>query len=210
MGDPYLLPLCRAIVASYSDVPWFQNPSRTCQVYKSVVLDHPCYTFGPTRTWQEWFVDFLAPDIPNFDHPVLGPVHLGFWNDIATSIDAICADLSALGWPSYLLAGHSKGAGEAIEGHARMQLIEHPPLATRAYEPPCVGTGKLSAFLAAQDIGWTKTVNATGVDLVTQVPHWAEWCHQGVETQLRVPDSDGIAQKHEWPAVLAAVEALAS
>jgi hypothetical protein len=48
----------------------------------SVVLDHPTFPFGGTRTFNEWIVDFMAPDVPFFQHRSFGPIHLGFWNDI--------------------------------------------------------------------------------------------------------------------------------
>lgn len=206
MSDRYLLPLAQAASAAYTAVPWFAT--KTCQVSRSVVLEYPTYAFRGTDTALEWLVDFMAPDVPFYQHPIVGPIHLGFYLDIRTAVAAIAADLAALGWPSFLLCGHSKGAGEAELAELDMKLLGHPPLAVRAYEPPCVGTAALAKFLADGDHGWTKTVNASGADIVTQVPDWPEWCHYGVETQLRVPDSDGIAAKHEIPAVLAALAAL--
>jgi hypothetical protein len=50
-------------------------------------------------------------------------------------------------------------------------------------------------------------MNSTGADIVTQVPDWPEWQQCGTELTLTVPDSYGLAQKHEIPAVLAALGA---
>lgn len=187
--------------------PWFVSESGTCQLYRDVVGGVNVFTFGPTQDWQEWMVDFFALEVPVHQHSQFGPVHLGFWLDIQSSVAKMSAALADLGWPPYYIADHSKGAGEGILAHAQMKAAGHAPLATRAYEPPCVGGPALTAYLTGEDIGWTKTMNATGADLVTQVPDGPTWQHQGVETILRVPDSYGLAQKHEWPAVLAALDA---
>jgi hypothetical protein len=212
-ADPWLLPLADAAAACYADggVPWFQNPAKTCHVFKSIVAGHPCYAFEGTSSFREWMIDFLALEVPWFAHPEAGPVHLGFWLDIQDAVAAIAADLTGIGWPSYLVTGHSKGAGESVLACLQLSMLGHPPLATRSYEPPTVGTDLLTRCLARRkvDIGWTKTWNTTGVDIVTQVPDWPEWVHQGVETRLQVPDAYGIAEKHQMPAVLAAVQALA-
>jgi hypothetical protein len=212
MIDPYLLPLAEASAAYITpDVPWFQNVNGTCQVYFSVVLDHPTFAFGGTRTFNEWIVDFMAPDVPFFQHRSFGPIHLGFWNDIQSSVAAIQAKLASIGNPSFLLAGHSKGAGEVLLAHAALKLAGFPPLATRSYEPPCVGTDELYAgILANDDIAWSQTFNATGSDIVTQVPWWPEWIQPPlphIRNRLAVPDDYGLAEKHEIPAVLAAIKA---
>ncbi|HVC61821.1 MAG TPA: hypothetical protein VND19_15835 [Acetobacteraceae bacterium] len=209
MSDPYLLPLARAAAATYvpSAVCWLQNDTRTCQVFRSVVAGHPCFAFGGTQTFREWLVDFLALEVPCFQHADAGPIHLGFYLDIRSAIDAMCVELASLGWPSFLVAGHSKGAGEAVLAHMELKARGHAPLATRAYEPPMVGTAALTRYLAGDDIGWTQTANRAGPDIVTLVPDWPEWEHQGVLMRLLVPDAYGIAQKHEVAAVLVALVA---
>jgi len=209
MSDPYLLPLAE-VASSYATgaVPWFQNSTKTCQVFFTTVAGHPTFAFGGTETVWEWIVDFTAPDVPFFQHPQVGPVQLGYWYDIQTAVTAIQAKLLSLGKPSYLLCGHSKGAGEAIMAAMALTLLGLPPLATRAYEPPRVGTTTLTSFLAGQDIAWTTTQNAAGPDRVTQVPFWPEWEHQGKPISLAVPDALTLAQKHEIPAVLAAIRTM--
>lgn len=207
MTDPFLIPLVRAAARTYAPgtMPWFHNRAGTCQVYKSVVLGHPAYTFGATRTFREWMVDFLALDVPTFAHSTAGPIHLGFWLDTIDAIDAINADLAALGRPSFLLGGHSKGAAEAVIAHLELKARGHAPLATRCYEPPMVGTRLLTDYLAGDDLAWTQTHNRAGDDIVTLVPDWPEWEHQGPCARLLVPNGDGIAEKHGIAAVLAGV-----
>lgn len=207
MNDPYLLPLAQAAAATYvpGAVAWYQNDTQTCQVFRSVVADHPCFAFEGTQTFREWLVDFFALEVPFIQHPAAGPIHLGFYLDIRTAVDAIGAELASLGWPSFLIAGHSKGAGEAVLAHMELKARGHPPLATRAYEPPMVGTAALSSYLAIDDIGWTQTANGDGPDIVTLVPDWPDWEHQGMLTRLLVPDAYGIAEKHAVAAVLAAL-----
>jgi len=207
MPDPWLLPLAEAAAATYAGgAPWYQNDAKTCQVYRSFVEHYPCYAFEGTRTFREWMVDFLAVEVPFFQHPRAGPVHFGFWADIQGAIDAIASDLGKAGYQPFLLCGHSKGGGEAVLAHLELKSQSRTPLATRCYEPPMVGTTELSAYLAGDDIAWTRTRNVHGSDIVTYVPDWPEWDHQGVLTGLVVPDTCGIALKHEIAAVLAAVK----
>lgn len=202
--------LIKPVAAAYTPglVPWFNGAGKTCQVYRSVVGDLNCFTFGPTETWQEWAVDFFAVDVPVHNHPLFGPVHLGLWLDSQEAIVAIAAALASLGWPSYYFADHSKGAGQSVLAHAAMMSLERAPLATAAFEPPCVGGPMLTRFLAGQTIVYTETHNARGFDTVTQVPEGPTWEHQGERIVLQVPDAFGIAQRHEIAAVLAAVQAL--
>lgn len=198
------------VTAAYAPdlVPWWVGAGGTCQLYRSVVGDKNVFTFGPTETFQEWMVDFFAVDVPVHAHPLFGPIHLGLWLDSQEAIVTIAATLAGLGWPSFYLADHSKGAGQSILAHAAMMSLARAPLATVAFEPPCVGGPALTRYLAGQTIIYTETHNARGFDLVTDVPPPPAWEHQGERVVLPVPDSFGIAQKHEWPAVLAGVEAL--
>ena len=199
------------VTAAYAPdaVPWFNGAGKTCQIYRSIVGDLNCFTFGPTETLQEWMVDFFAVQVPVHNHPLFGPIHLGLWLDTQEALVAIATTLASLGWPSFYFADHSKGAGQSILAHAAMVGLERQPLATVAFEPPCVGGPELTRFLAEQAIVYTQTHNANGFDVVTQVPAGPTWEHQGERVVLEVPDSDGVAVKHEWPAVLAAVQALA-
>jgi len=204
--DSLTIALAPAAAAAYGPgPPWFVNAAGTSVVYRSTVLGRPCYAYQGTRTWRQWIVDFMATDVAWHPHPVFGPVHEGFWLEIQASLAAIAADLSAKGWPEYFVTGHSMGGGETRLTHAAMKQIGHPPLASRSYEPPCVGTAGLTAWLADQDHGWTQTYNATGSDLVTQFVDWPEWEHQGALTRLQVPDAYGMARKHGMTAVLAAM-----
>jgi hypothetical protein len=199
--------LTAPVTAAYAPgaAPWFVSESGTCQVYRNLVGDVNCFTFGPTETWQEWVVDFLAVQIPVHNHPQFGPVHLGFWNDIQSSLPVIRNALGSLGWPPYYFASHSKGNEHILAG-AQFTSEGHPPLAMACYEPPCVGGPALTAFLTLVPVAWSKMMNATGADIVTQLPDGSMWEHQGTEVVRRVFDSYGIAKKHEWPAVAEAFE----
>ncbi len=209
MPDPWLLPLCQAAAATYgADLPWFTNQPNTCQVYRSTIDGRRVYAFQGTRTWREWVVDFLALDVPFAHHHEAGPVHFGFWLDTVDAINAIAADLVAAGKPEFLLTGHSKGAAEAVLAHVELRSRGLKPLATRCFEPPMVGTTRLSACLLGDDIAWTQSFNVHGKDVVTLVPDWPEWDHPGPVTQLPVPDTYGLAEKHGVAAVLAAVGAM--
>ena len=208
--DPYIKPLVQACLDTYTPgrMPWFINKAGTCQVYKSFVLGRPCYAFGATRTTAEWLVDFLALEVPFKDHPNLGPVHEGFWIDTEDAVKAIMDDLAAAGHAEFFLTGHSKGASEGLLAMAELALHGAAALAGRFFEPAMIGTGKLTNYMAQFDVGWTRTVNAHGPDEVTRVPPWSEWQHQGVLTELVVPDTYNNARKHEIAAVVAAVMAL--
>jgi hypothetical protein len=206
--------LAPPVTASYAAIaakqkPWFVSESGTCQVFRFLVGDVNCFTFGPTEDWQEWAVDFMAVQIPVHDHPDFGPVHLGFWNDMQSSLVAVRHALADLGWPPWFGAWHSKG-GEGELAAAQLTSEGHPPLALANYETPCVGGPLLTAFFKARNVPifGTTTMNQTGADIVTQIPDGPMWEHQGVQTVLTVPDAYGIAQKHEWPAVLASLGAL--
>lgn len=201
-----LTALAPPVTAAYAPgaVPWFVSASGTCQVYRSVVDGVNCFTFGPTEDWQEWAVDFMAVRIPVHNHPEFGPVHLGFWEDIQSSMAAVRQVMADLGWPPWYGAWHSKG-NQGVLMAAQFKSEGHPPLGLACYEPPCVGGPDLTLFMEPVPIAWSKTMNATGADIVTQLPDGPGWDHQGQEVILRVPDAYGLAEKHEWPAVLASV-----
>ena len=205
--DRITLPLAEAAAACYAPgaTPTWQSEFRLVHVFHSVVLDTNCFAFEGTTDLAEWAVDFFALQVPVFDHPILGAVHAGFLLDVEAVIGNIIAKMSSLGWPPFYVTGHSKGAGEAILCHALLKALGHPPLATRAFEPPRVGSEKLKAFLADDDLIWTQTWNADGADLVTLVPDGPTWCHDGTRLRLEVPDAYGIAEKHRIPAVLEAL-----
>jgi hypothetical protein len=219
MAAPPLHLFCEAAASTYvaGAVPFFSNG--LVQVYLSELEGKPCFSNEGTHDTVGWMVDFLAAPIKLHAHPIFGPVHAGFFSDAMAASIAITAYLSSQNWPDYYLSGHSKAASEVIAEHAIMKDAGHPPLATRAFEPARAGGPQLEAFLKGEDIVWTRTINSRGVDLVTDVA-WGTiltiplnpsvcWSHIGDPVMLVVPDSYDIPQKHEIPAVLAAVAALA-
>jgi hypothetical protein len=216
------VPLCLAAARCYdsSIAPTFQNEERLCHVYQSVVTipgigEINDFSFEGTSDFEEWVVDFVAGPVLSTQHPQAGPVHAGYLLDVQSVLGDITAAISALGGPPFTISGHSKGAGEAIICTMLLKAAGLSPLATRAFEPPRVGGPELNAYLANDDIVWTRTRNKWGSDLVTLVPAGplslippSTWLHTGKMTLLTVPDGYNIATKHRIPAVLAAVQAL--
>lgn len=209
ISDPLLFPLATAAAGTYEDTPpqWSDDVDLV-HVYLSEVNGTHCIAFEGTTDFQEWLVDFLALEIPVFCHPQLGPVHLGFMRDVMSVAHKIEAYLQSLGWPPYYVTGHSKGAGEALLFHGYMKTIGHPPLATRAYEAPRVGSSIMRDYLAGEDIAQTATHNYHGTDIVTRVPFGFTWCDMREPIELIVPDPDDIPTKHKIPAVIAGIASL--
>ena len=201
-----------AAAATYvpTAVPLFEGDGKTARIFESEVDGVRCYSFEGTYDALGWIVDFLTVEVPCFQHPKFGPVHLGILNDIDAVCPRLATHLGSLGWPPYLLAGHSKGAMDAILAHAWMKDAGHPSLATRAFEPAKIGGATLAGYLAGEDILWTQTRNAHGADIVTLVPDGPTWLHlpqpQG-PIEIAVPDALGLADKHRIAAVLAALPA---
>jgi predicted lipase len=208
MYDELTIALAAPAAATYvaGGVPSFRNTAGTCQVFHTIVNGVHCFAFEGTVDLEEWIIDCLAVEAPIFDHPSYGRVHLGFYLDIKDAVSFILMTLGAMSWPPFYLTGHSKGAAEAQLAHAELKDARHPPLATRAYEPPCVGGTALAAFLAGEDIKWTQTHNAKGADVVTLVPPGPLWTHVGPPIRLAVPDTYEVADKHGMTAVLAALQ----
>jgi hypothetical protein len=192
--------------------PQWQDSVKLTHVYLQVVDGIHTIAWEGTTDWQEWlFSDFAALAVPVFSHPQLGPVHAGMVRDVLSVKDAISAYLASIGWPPYYNTGHSKGAGEALLFHGLMLGDGHPPLCTRAYEAPRVGSWILKDYLAKEDIEQTQTKNVHGADIVTLVPPAlvaSEWCDVRTPIALTVPDDYSIAQKHRIPAVIEALQRL--
>ena len=218
MTHPALI-FAQACASTYADgaVPAFQDDVRTVHVFTSKINGLTCFAFEGTNTFWEWLIDFMAFKIP-FKHADYGPVHLGLMRDVMAVKQKIVAFLDAEGNPPYCVAGHSKGAGEAILLHAEMKSMGYAPMQTWAFEPPRVGTHILRDYLAGEPIGWTATRNSHGRDLVTLVPNddpliplpdiLLPWREIGGGMELIVPDDDDLAAKHRIPAILTALAAL--
>jgi lipase (class 3) len=200
-------------------VPQWQSRDQRVHVYLSQIDGIHVIAHEGTTSWDnrtslpEWLIDFDATPVlsPNSAY---GHVHQGMMEDVLSIVDQIDAYLAGLGYPPYLLTGHSKGAGEVTLEHAEMKRRGHPPLATRAFEPPQVGGHALRDYLSDQDYAWTCTVNAQGKDLVTRVPEGlqlpflTDWSHIQDPIMLVVPDTYDVATKHRIPAVQEALAAL--
>lgn len=209
--DPLLLPLAQAAAACYAPgvVYSWETPRKLVHVLASQVNGVLTFAFAGTLSFNEWLIDFLVAQEPDFEHDQLGWVHAGFLQDAQAAVDAyIAPTLAAAGWPAFYLAAHSKGSGEAVLAHGILKAMGHPPAATRAFEAPRCGGATLTAYLADQNVVWTQTFNAEGDDIVTKVPFGPTWEHCGAPVRLRVPDDLDLAQKHRTPAVLAAIGGL--
>ncbi len=200
------LSLAEACAGTYvlGVVPQWTNHMRTVHAFLSMIDGVHVVAFEGTTDLQEWLVDFLALPEP-FYTPEYGPTHFGITETMLSVSDSIEAYFAGLGFPPYYVTGHSKGAGEAILFHAEMKRRGHPPIATRAFEPPLVGSRRLRDYLSDQDVKWTSTVNAHGRDIVTQVPFGDLWTHVNDPILLTVPDDYDIPTKHRIPAVVAAL-----
>lgn len=198
----------------------WQGRDNRVHAYLSMVDGVHAITHEGTTDWTdrsslaEWLIDFDAV-------PVLSPaqaygrVHRGLLLDVLAIVDQVEDYLARLGWPPYLLFGHSKGGGEVTLEAAEMKRRGHPPLAVRAYEPPQVGGIALRDYLSDVDYAWTCTTNCRGRDVITRVPEGlqlpflTDWSHICDPILLTVPDTlDPVAQ-HKIPAVLAALAPLA-
>ena len=206
----FLLPYAQACAASYDPLATaaFQDEAHVVHVFLSEIDGVHCFTFEGTHDFAEWIVDFICVEVPLFNHAQLGPVHLGMMRDVLAVYRPIMAYLESLGWPEYDLAGHSKGAGEALIMTGVMKQQGHPPRKTVALEAPRIATSIMRAYVADLDITQTATQNVHGKDLVTQVPFGSSYVDMRAPLPLIVPDSDGIPAKHEIAAVLAAIAAL--
>lgn len=208
MTDATTLKLAPYAAKCYVDgvQPAYQNDDLTCHLYHFIDGDAHVWAFsGTLPKIDEWLVDLNAVDQPIHDHPSLGPVHLGLWENTSGALAFISAKMQDLGWPAFYVCGHSKGAAQAILASAALMDAGHAPVACRAFEPPRVGSVSLVRFLSGFDIAWTQTYNANGSDPVTVVPFWSPFVSLPNVIPLQVPDDADIATKHKIPAVLSAL-----
>ena len=192
--DQLLLDLAQPMNAAYNQTPTFQNSSKTAHVVHTVVNNMNAFLWLGTEDWQEWvFDDFNPVAVPS---PDIGWVHQPSLDNVSEIMPQIEVLLSGLGWPPFLVAGHSKGAREAPIFHALMKEAGHSPLASRLYEPPRAGGSALADYLATENIIGTQTQNAHGADIVTLVPYGFGWENCCRLIELGVPDTFGIRDKH--------------
>jgi hypothetical protein len=206
-----LIPYARACEATYDPaaIRFAEDPARLTHLYLSEIDGAPCFAFEGTSDPEEWlWRDFLVIGVGTFEHPAYGPIHDGIAKGAIGILPAITDYLAAGGWPPFALAGHSKGAGEAIIAAAELKRIGRAPRFFAAFEAPHVGGPALRAWLADVAGAETATFNAHGRDLVTMVP-WAtpalRWESAKDRIALPVPDDLGMADKHRIPAVLGAL-----
>lgn len=194
----------------YGAVASFENSSKTCHVFLVQRGTMREFSFAGTEDFEEWLVDFAAvPEVQSgFEH--LGPIHTGFWINIASSVQWIVNELKKdeLQTPFYYLYGHSKGAGEVILAAAWLKHLGFPPALVIAFEPPKVGHEALLEYLSDVEIYYTVTSNTHGQDLVTMVPPSFGWVHCGQRIDLMAPDNFGAASKHKMVGVFAGLEQL--
>jgi len=161
--------------------------------------------FEGSQSLIDWIRDIQALPLFSFTHLKLGPLHHGLYQTAASALPAITSYLSGLGWPDYVIYGHSKGAGEALIAAALLVDLGHPPLRVGAFEAPRVGTRMLRSVLSGVDVVQTATRNVRGVDIVTRSPPWIGFVDARDPIVLTVPNSFDIATKHRIPAVIAAM-----
>jgi predicted lipase len=223
MIDPFIIPLAQACAATYmqDSEPMAQGRGERVHVYISMIDNMYVFAFEGTTAWkgrgsfEEWMIDADGIPVPSPDN-AYGHVHQGFLEDVLSVRDPIAEYLAGLGWPPYLLTGHSKGASEATGMHAEMKRIGHPPVATRAFEPARFGGRKFRDYMAGENYAWTRTWDIDSVDPVTTVPWGMQgipsldfWSHVCDPILLRVPDGSDVPTMHRIPAVLDALGVLA-
>jgi len=202
--DQHTLELAPECAMCYVDAikPVWQNAENTCHLFKFSTGEYIDYTFAGTEDIEEWLVDFYAVQEDVHDHPDFGPVHKGLWDNTKDAIQFMLSDVQGQGWPKVRCGGHSKGGGNARLAAAAFRSLGRPFAALRLFEPPMVGTKALSFLLTDTDVAWTQSYNASGKDVVTEVPFWGEFEQSGVLISLQVPDDADVATKHKIPALL--------
>lgn len=209
MTDPLLLPLAHAANDTYSGAaPTFENDTKTCHCFVSVVNDLITFSFKGTSDLAEWAQDFNPLEAPDDLDPQIGPVHQDSLNNVRAILPLITGMLDGVGKPSCYLVGHSKGGREAPICHALLKALGYKVAAGYFFEPPRAGGPMLRAYLAEQTIVETQTFNVHGSDIVTLVPSGPEWCDLAYLLRLRVPDSYDISAKHVMPGVITGIQAL--
>lgn len=203
------LQLALACERTYTSSPaQWEDEAKTVHAFLSVQAGVHTIAFEGTSKFVEWLIDFMAIDNSVADHAAFGAVHRGFMRDVLLVGPAIANYLDGLGWPPFLVTGHSKGAAEALLFTAWMKQLGHPPLATWAFEAPRVGTAILRDYVDDLDISQTSTINAHGKDIVTRVPFEFGWVDVREPILLPVPDDYDIPTQHRMPAVVSSLQAL--
>lgn len=220
MTDFSLLLDCAAACAgTYENFPaTFEAKQHDAHVYLSEVQGKLCLANEGTQSFQEWLRDFQALAETPHAHPLFGPLHRGLWETVDETFQDEVSYLADLGWPEFILTGHSKGAGEVLIKAARFEYIGHPPAYVAAFEAPRMGSQVLCGYLWDITIVQTATVNAARRDIVTLAPdgpmiplhplHF--WTDMRNPIRLPVPNSYDEATMHRIPAVLSAVARLAA
>jgi hypothetical protein len=121
-------------------------------VIRREVGDSLVWSFRGSRSLLDWIHDFLIGPWPSAHHDEIGPVHAGLGENVAGVIDQIARESAGR---NVGLAGHSKGAGNAIlaAGYLMARGVNVTQLA--AFEAPHV------AFLG----------NAILPALIARIPH---------------------------------------
>ena len=213
MIDKYLLPLAQAQNATYSTSapPEYENFSKTAHVFHRVVCGMNAFIWEGTIDLAEWLQDFNPLEVPDEYDPQIGLVHQPSLDNCRDIVPLLLDKLQSLGWPPFLVCGHSKGAREAPICHALMKAKGHPPLATRLFEPPRPGGRLLAEYIGGDDVRATQTWNVHGTDIFTLVPDGDPlWCPAVTPLRYRVQDSYGIAEKHRMPGVIVGIQGASS
>jgi len=114
----------------------------------TVVEDRPFLAFRGTDPRK--LVDVLRDvAVLAFDDPLLGPVHGGFYADVAQLAWRVTPALMRAGTPDLIVTGHSKGGGEALIFAGMLAAVGLPPRCVITFGSPRVGGAKLAALLAS-------------------------------------------------------------
>lgn len=212
MIDDLLLPLAKEAIACYDDTPSFvwEGEGKTSHLRHTIVNDIHTFTFAGTMpTIREWFLDVFAFPVPVMDICQIGDVHAGFAvGAVGAVFEYILPKLAELGYPKFMIAGHSKGAGQAGLAHGILKSLGHSPTATRLFEPPLFGGHLLADLMSSDDVEWTQTYNTYRTDLVTHLPIGPTWKRHKPPIMLPIQDTLDLIDAHKMPAVLDALQRL--
>lgn len=191
------------------DVPIFVNQVR---VLIKRYDDCDAVVFPGTDDIEQWIEDFAA--IPRTTpHPLLGPVHAGFWIGVEAATQEIVKALRP-GVP-HIVTGHSLGAAHAwlyagLTCQEGTTGLQRPPerIVCFGSPKPSMGT-KLADALGNANIPRVSYRNATpgGYDRVTDLPYTIrpelDWQQPEFLTDVAVqpPDVSFAALRWPWHAI---------
>jgi len=157
------LRLAELSAEAYAVAPVWSNGAIHA-VARAIDEETVAVAFRGSACLEDWWRDFDAVPHEVREHPQLGPCHAGFLGDVESLFDAMRRDLAG---KALVVAGHSKGGGEALIFAALMVIAGQAPVEVATFGAPRAGFAGLGRVLAA-----VKSVRQfrRGNDPVPEVP----------------------------------------